>query len=127
MAKIERVSYHELLITGSYLNVRIGVDLLLNDGEDPKQALSSAKELVREFHKEAFPHVYAQGIDNIPQGEETTPVRLVEKKQSQEEKIIQDIQTCADEKVLASYKLIAKNNSSIQEAYNNKLKQLNNV
>jgi hypothetical protein len=59
---------------------------------------------------------------------ERTIEPIIQTNESSKEKqvlaIIASINTCTELKVLESYRLIAKSNPQIQEAYNNKLNQL---
>ncbi len=59
--RFERVSIQNLLPTASYLNLRIGADLILEEGDDPKEAMRAALDLTVEFHKENFPQFYEKG------------------------------------------------------------------
>jgi hypothetical protein len=56
--KIERVSYQKIFPLGQYINEKIGVDILVNDGDDPMELLKKASEMVHEFHsknEQSFP------------------------------------------------------------------------
>jgi hypothetical protein len=94
---------------------KIGVELTLNEGEDAKEALDTARLLVEEYHKE-----------NNKELEEMrgTQVVTIDEKLSPDEQIIRDINSCSDLKILESYRLIVKKNPQFQETYNLKLNQL---
>lgn len=56
--KIKTIAYSKIYPTASYMNERIGVEIELNEGEDAKQAMQTAKALSDEFHKESNPDLY---------------------------------------------------------------------
>jgi len=132
--KIDKISYQKTFNLGNYSSERIGVDILLNEGEDAKEALATAKQLVTEYHKENNPQIYEEQhplYNNIVEvmNAVESDVRTFNKKSdppklSQEETIIRDIHTCTELKTLQAYKLIAKNNPTIQEHYTAKLSEL---
>jgi hypothetical protein len=59
--RFERITIQNLLPTASYLNIRVGADLILDEGDDPKEAMKAALELTQEFHKEQYPNLYKDG------------------------------------------------------------------
>ena len=59
--RFERITVQNLLPTASYLNIRLGADLILDEGDDPKEAMKAALELTQEFHKEQYPNLYKDG------------------------------------------------------------------
>jgi hypothetical protein len=120
--QIERVTYQKVFPLGMYINEKIGVDYLLNEGDDPKAALEAAKKLCQEFHEETNKGLYiapAAEWDNLPEVQRTKPVSKIEAMKA-------DISTCTDQKVLESYKLIVKNNPDLQETYDLTLKKIQN-
>jgi hypothetical protein len=54
---IQTVNYQKTFNLGNYSSEKIGVEIVLNAGEDAKKALDTAKELVEEYHKENFKEV----------------------------------------------------------------------
>lgn len=117
---IERVSYQKTFNLGNYSSERIGVDIVLNEGEDAKLALSEASKLVHEYHKESAAQNPTQStVDIVPE------IRL--DKQSLASSLIRDINSCTELKVLESYRLIVKGKPELQTAYDTKLNQLKNL
>jgi hypothetical protein len=115
--KVTKVTYQKIFPIGMYLNEKIGVEIDIDDTESPHQALSKAKEIVEQFHKDSNPTV----INEV--GEQ--PLLIIEKeKLSQEDAIIRDIGTCTEIKILESYSMLAKKNQKIQDAYNKKYSDL---
>lgn len=55
---IKTVNYSKIFAISSFLNERIGIEIEINEGEDAKMALSVAKSLAEEFHKESNPDLY---------------------------------------------------------------------
>ena len=116
---ISLVSYQKTYNLGMYQSEKIGVELTLNEGEDAKEALDTARLLVEEYHRENNKELEEmRGVqERIINQPPTTGIQA----------IINDIGTCKDIKVLESYRLIVKNNPELQETYNHKLNQLQNV
>jgi hypothetical protein len=119
---IKTVSYQKLFPLGMYCNERIGVEVELGDNQDPMKALEEAKRLTEEFHKQSNPEIY----NNV---DEETPVLAMIKKEekknlSTQDRLIVDISTCTELKVLESYKLLSKKYPEIQDAYDKKYAEL---
>jgi uncharacterized cupredoxin-like copper-binding protein len=112
---ITTVSYAKLFPLGAFINEKIGVEISISEGEDARFALSEAKKLVHEFHFEQNKELYEM---------KGTTVTTIEPELVGELAIINDIKSCKELKVLESYRLIVKNNPELQEAYDNKLKEL---
>jgi hypothetical protein len=111
---IDRISYQKTFNLGNYSSERIGVDMVLNEGEDAKFALSECKKLVEEYHRESeaeYPH---QCIEE----------RIIPVNKSTAEHLADEINSCKEVKVLESYKLIVKNDSGLQLLYDSKHKSL---
>lgn len=56
--RFDRISYSKIYPTSSFLNERIGIEIIVEEGGDPKEALRAAKQLADEFNKEANPNLY---------------------------------------------------------------------
>lgn len=91
---------------------KIGVEIETTD-DSPRNALYEAKKLVENFFYESN-----KAAEKALQAEKEviTPT----------DSIINDIKSCKTVKVLEAYKLIAKSNKTVQEAYDNHLKLLTN-
>lgn len=118
MAHIERVSYQKTFNLGNYSSERIGVDIVLNEGEDAKLALSEASKLVHEYHKDSI------SLNPPQSSDELVTVNL--DKATLGSSLIRDINSCTELKVLESYKIIVKGKPDLQAAYDTKLNQLKN-
>lgn len=53
--RIDRINYQETFNLGNYCSQRIGVEIEINEGEDAKAALETARQLVHEFHSQTAP------------------------------------------------------------------------
>lgn len=49
--KIQTIQYHKVFNLGNYSNEKIGVDVVIAEGEDPLDAFAEAKRLVEKSHK----------------------------------------------------------------------------
>jgi len=117
---INQVSYQKTFNLGNYSSERIGVEIVLNEGEDAKFALAEASKLVHEYHAQSnqiFP-------SNSPERNETVsselPVIQVDKGPSLEDQI----RSCTELKVLKIYESFTKGNPILQEAYNQTMSNL---
>jgi len=61
---ITSVTYSRKYPTGPFLNETIGVEITLEENQDPLEALAEAKKLTDAFHVEANPHLY-NGVDAV--------------------------------------------------------------
>jgi hypothetical protein len=128
--KIDRISYQKTFNIGSYQSERIGVEIEINEGEDAKEALSTAKALVHEFYMEGvptipFPETHSIVADNavVPivdiKADEPPPTKLT--KEEQQRKYLTDCTTIEE---LNTFKLLVKNNPHLQETFDNHYKTL---
>lgn len=137
MAQFERVTYQRVFNLGNYESVRIGADVLINPGEDAKQALNEAKEFVEQWRKENNAYHFADTTPDIPiipksynssiMRSPNQPEEVYEKYTSSKaspQSMTDQINSCKDLKTLESYKFIVKGKKDLEEIYNNKLKEL---
>jgi hypothetical protein len=121
--QIEKVNYQKVFNLGSYMSERIGVELVLNKGDNAKLALKEAKKLVEEFHKE-------NQNTNVKKEEETfEPVSVLQRvkvapKETIAEKTKALIDICKNIDELKSWKLMAETHK-LMDYYNAKLKTFN--
>lgn len=123
--EFEKVSYQRVFNLGNYESVRIGADVLINPGEDAKQALNTAKEFVEQWHKEnSNVSNYADHTPEIP----IIPLRFKEGSmeiQIKEGTLYEQIKSCTSKAVLkAVYEKIVKGKPELEEIYQAKLKEL---
>lgn len=116
---IDKISYQKTFNLGNYSSERIGVDIVLNEGEDAKLSLSEASKLVHEYHKESLSL-------NPPQSSDTLVPDIHLDKATLANSLVRDINSCTELKVLESYKIIVKGKPDLQDAYDTKLKELKN-
>ena len=118
---IEKVNYQKTFNLGNYSSEKIGVELCLNAGEDAKEALNAAKELVEEYHKENLVKLRESGLY---QEEET--VEVIEKVQPKtlNEKVKIFIDACKTVEELKAWELMSKNNLELHEYYDQKLRSI---
>lgn len=69
---ISKIIYSKIYATSQFLNERIGVEVDINEMEDPKIALQEAKKLADEFHKEANPELYKHNEKSLTAEETNT-------------------------------------------------------
>jgi hypothetical protein len=118
MANITKVTYRRTYNLGSFQSEAIGVEMDLNENEDPINAFKEMNKLTDAYHLETITQL------DLYRGATERVIEQPKTKETQEERIIKDLGTCKELKVLETYSLLAKNNPKIQEAYNLKLKEL---
>lgn len=122
MAKVTKVFYFKTFpIPNLGVWEKIGVEAELEIGEDARKALYDCKKTVENFHYEnnKADEKKKEVVTSIITYDEKIPSTL-----TQVASIIKDINTCQELKVLESYRLIAKSDPDIQDAYNKKLREL---
>jgi len=127
---INQISYQKTFNLGNYSSERIGVEIVLNEGEDAKEALNTAKALVEEYHQQSNNLVVASldayvGLDVAAKrhdfySADELPVIQVDKRPSLE----QQIRSCTELKVLKVYESMIKKDPILQEAYNQTMRTL---
>jgi hypothetical protein len=123
---IKTIFYHKVFPLGQYTNERIGVEVVVNEGEDPRQLFEEAKAFVEGCHVppqvEMPPAIHAAMMkiwnDTPP------PEVQIEKPLTTADKIKSQILECTDATVLKSFELLAKNNQELKAIYDNRLKEL---
>jgi hypothetical protein len=115
---IQVINYQKTFNLGNYSSERIGVEIAVNAGEDAKEALETAKQLVEEFHKES--------LKPAPQQVYEEPVQVIKTQSPQTlaEKTKIFIDTCKNVGELKAWELMCKNKPELEEYYNKKLKSL---
>lgn len=122
------VNYQKVFQLAPYVNERIGVDMQLDDGDSPLEALAKAKDLVEKFHRDGTGSSIS--ATTTPETPAPTPIPIVKaEKQSKEQieaTIIAEIYSCTDIDKLESYSIFAKTYPGAKAAYDEmyqKLKQ----
>jgi hypothetical protein len=128
--KITKVTYQKAFQIGPFLQERIGVEIDLEESDDPNQAFQLAKEMTEDFHKQANPHLEGTTIANVSgiQPERFDETQEIQAGRSTDAKtaLIQDIMSCKEVKVLESYKLLVKSQPELQVAYDKRMEELLN-
>lgn len=104
---IDKVTYSKIFSTSQFLNERIGIEIIVNAGEDAMLALKEAKNICQEFHKEANPELYKFNEKSLT---------------AEETNAITEIGLCTTIEKLATYKGFLTDNT--KPYYMEKLKQL---
>lgn len=139
--KITSVNYQKVFPLGQYINERIGVEIQVDPDESEVDALREAKRIVEQFHKDNNPQLYTETPiqpqyfngsfpihdkegNRIHSGVNIEPITP----KTQPHSTIEAINSCTTLKVLQEFDLIVQNMGKkypeIQEAYDNKLKEL---
>jgi hypothetical protein len=121
--KIQSIHYQKIFPLAPYVNETIGVDIAIDAGDSLDNAIQIAKSTVERWHKELNPQLFN---GSQPQANGEIPVTQVEKPLSKDNRMIADIKTCKDIKILETYKFIVKGKPELQAAYDSQLKTLSN-
>jgi hypothetical protein len=116
--RISTVSYTKVYPLGQYTNEKICVELVVEKGDNAKQALQEAKSLADEFHRE--------NLKNIPEigFEEPAEIIQTQSPKSLAEKTKEFINDCTTVEELKAWEFMAKTKVELKEYYDNKLLQL---
>ena len=119
------ISFEKLFPTGAYMNEKIRVDISLNLGENPMDAIDEARKLVNENFEKNNPHLVNPDIPIISKHPEEKKVQFqwTEMKE-QPIDFVKEINSCETLKVLESYKFIVKGKPELEKIYSEKLKEL---
>lgn len=129
MPEITKISHGLTIGDLKYGNTRPGVvEAILKPGETLEDALDELDERLTAWHKKRYPHLYEDATQQqsngipLPDGYvrfESIGV-LKQERTSEDQRIaalIADIYSCAELKVLESYRIMAKANPELQAAY----------
>lgn len=64
-----KVTYEQIFPSSAYLNERIGIEILVEKGQDPESALMECKKIVSDFHKKSRPELYKFNNDSLTANE----------------------------------------------------------
>lgn len=96
--RFTKVCYSQLFALGSYLNERIGVEVEINEGDDPMLALEAAKQLSVEFNKVSNP---------VPTTEEIIQLQQEKEEKVEKERLFEMLKDCKTRDELRQYQLLA--------------------
>lgn len=104
-----KVIFAKLYANSAFLNERIGIEILVEQGQDPKEALQEAKRISDEFHKESNPELYKHNDKPLT---------------AEEASLLEDIKNATDARKLG----LLKNHltSALKPYYSEKLKTFTN-
>lgn len=121
--KIKTITYQKTFAIAPFLNEKIGVEIEMDDADFDRndEAIKRAKDTVERWHKELNPQLF-NGNSPLPNAE--IPVTQIEKNISPHAKLIADMMTVTDLKVLESYKFIVQKSADLRSAYDMMLKKL---
>lgn len=114
---------------GTYLQKKVTMDIILQEGDTPEKALDYALETVTAWNESTKkPHPSGNPNDLSWQETKLGPMIVQTEKAIPEDQrkqtLIEDIYSCSELKILESYRLLAKSHPALQEAYDNMLKKL---
>ena len=118
MSKFQRIFYQRNFRISEFLYETIGAGILLEQGQDAKEALNECKALVNEYHNENMIISLEHQERYIP--DDKLPEIQVEK-EIREQTLEEQMASCTEIKVLESYKFIAKKDPELQLAYDKKM------
>jgi|GEM_PF-4846950 len=124
-----KVIYEKLFPYAPYLNERIGIEIIVEDGQSPEEALTEAKRVVDDFYLKNAPQVITgvtevadnRTIPNVPL--DKGPVTKLSKEDQQKQYLLD----CKDIPELETFKLLVKKHEYLQETFDNKLKELQSL
>ena len=121
---IEKVNYQKTFNLGNYSYEKIGVELVLHQGESADKALDIAKELVEEYHKRNFVAVNPD-YEHLVEYPVSDSIKTQSPK-TLAEKTKQFIDECKTVEDLKAWELMSKSSADLKEYYNSKFLKLKN-
>lgn len=129
-----KIKVEPLYPTGNYLNVRLGIEMDVSPNQTTGEAINEAWDALTAIHRTRYPHLYNEdgtakyemykGEDEMKGTKVRDVVEPIDKIQSWK----QVISMCTSIGALERFKpqVDRENNPELTEAYNNKLKALQN-
>jgi hypothetical protein len=121
---IQVINYQKTFNLGNYSSERIGVEIAVNAGEDAKEALATARQLVEEYHKESLKPILQQAYGQQQVYEEPVEVIKTQSPRTVAEKTKVFIDACKTAAELKAWELMCKNKPELETYYKKKLKSL---
>lgn len=124
--KITNLKYSKRFNLGNYSGEEIGLDGELEQGDILEDCFTKIYNAVHELHRINNPQLF-NGTTPISGQNGDIPVKQIQKPQSQEADMIENINSCTELKILeSSYKWLVKNKPALQAAYDSQFKKLSN-
>lgn len=128
-----KIKVEPLFPTGSYLNVRIGIEMDIPDDVPPINAINQTWDNIIAIHMKRYPNLYNEDGTakyEMYKGEDEmkgTHVKDVPKITISDEimNTLSEIENCTSPEILKTYWLKSKSNLVLSEAYKTKEKKLN--
>ena len=110
-----------------YINESIGVEVQLDEGDDPATCLSKAKELVEKYHRDSNPQLY-NGSTSLVSSFQPAPDITVDPKERQMDNFLIAIQTASTLKGVEIFRKLVdrENNEALTDAFKKRLYELAN-
>ena len=121
------ISFEKLFPTGAYMNEKIRVEVSLNLGDNPMDAIDAARKLVDENFEKNNPHLVTPDISIIPKSSKEMMASYddsVPTHYNKQPTLEEQINSCSEIKTLESYKFIVKGKPELETIYNQKLNEL---
>ena len=133
--KITTVKYGRTFALGNFASERIDLEASIDEGKESAiDAFNQLREYAEQIHMKNHPHLYQQTNPELYSSEQPKNWFDNDKQEvfelmdaitlSPKQKIISQIQQCSDITVLKSFELLAKNNTEIKTAYDNRFNEL---
>jgi hypothetical protein len=114
--KPSKVTYSKTFPIGMIWE-KIGIEIDLFDGDDPRKALYEAKKTVESFHFES----------NRAADKQKDEIDVPKNAEERKKVILDGIASSKDVTVLETYKIMIKGHEDLQLAYRKKLIELQNI
>ncbi len=111
-------------VLDQYLYETLEASIFINEGEDAKLAIETAKQLVLECGSKAVQYPEHNHIEESLPPEPAVLPSIQKEKINEEVSLENQIESCTDLKVLESYRLIVKNNEYLQMVYDEQWRQI---
>lgn len=136
------IKYEKLMPTGAYMNEKIGFECSIEERENPMEVITKLRELAEQAHKEKYPHLYHEEINNkkpmivehdihvnsFGNSKVFIPIEKKDPKQLQIQLHIDSINSYTDkERLIKIYAPLVEKTPELKEAYNTRLNELKEI
>lgn len=125
--KLTTISFMQTFPTGNFSNQKLATEIQLDDTDNPQEAFTLAKKIVNDAFERLNPQISWSSSMVVGEPfyyEHPIPEQKPDPKEDATQRMIRAINECSTISVLETFKLLASKNPIIQEAYDNKLKEL---
>lgn len=118
--KYTKVTYQKAFVIGPYLQERVGIEIEIDETEQPQDALTEAKRIAETWHIANNPQVH----ELIPGPFDQLPITISYSEDPEIGITPEVIMSCNDLVTIDSYRLLIKGKQELENAYTKRREEL---